>query len=92
MKLTKEQLIKKTEFFLEEIESFKPKNETLEWYLSNNLKKYLESIRFANGSTEIRNATRILSRFCTESMNWDTDLYKKCTAITSVGFKIGKDS
>lgn len=92
MKPSKLELIKQTTSFLGEIESLKPQKETLDWYLSNHLKKYLVSVKKADKPLEIRNATGILSRFCTESMDWDTELYKKCTVITSIGFKLGKEN
>ncbi len=83
-------LIEQANSFLTEIESLNPQRESVEWHLSNNLKKFLESVKVTNSFPEIKNATRILSKFCTESMDWDTELYRKCIAITQIGFKLGK--
>lgn len=91
MKLYKENLIKQASSFLKELEHLNPKHGSLEWYLSNNLQTYLFSIKNADNQTEIQIATKILSRFCTESMDWDTELYKKCTDLTKTGFQLGKE-
>jgi hypothetical protein len=78
MSLSKSMLIENVDSFLQEIELSNPKQETIEWYLFNNLKKYLSSIADTENPIEIKNATGRLSIFCTESMNWDSELYKKC--------------
>lgn len=91
MKISKAILIAQTNYFLIEMESLNVDHKSVEWYLSNNLKKFLHSVQTANTPFEIKNATKILSRFCTESMNWDTKLYAKCIVLTRIGFQLGKE-
>jgi hypothetical protein len=84
-------LIDKTQIFLNTIEKKAPKRESLEWYLINNLKDFLISIKQAQSKQALNTATRILSRFCLESMDWDTELFKTCSEITELGLKISKN-
>jgi hypothetical protein len=66
--------------------------ESLEWYLSNNLNEYLRSIEESTKPIDILRATKLLSRFCTESMDWDTEIYKKCGDIMRIGYMLGRDN
>ncbi len=88
--ITKETLLQEARAFLDELSSQPMTEGSLEWYLSNNLRDYVESVERSDSAKAIKNATRILSRFCTESMNWDTILYRRCTEITEAGFKLAK--
>lgn len=74
----------------EEIQSKNAKRESLEWYLLNNIELYLRSLDSAKSYRDFDNAVSIFSRFCTESMDWDAPLYKSCTNITKLGFKLSK--
>lgn len=87
----KQKLISEVRLFLNELEKGKPVKESLEWYLINNLKKYLEALNVAVNVKQVKDATERLDMFCIESMNWDTQLFKRCTEITKAGLKIGKD-
>jgi hypothetical protein len=75
---------------LDEMESLKPIGESLEWYLINQIKKLISALGDAKSTQDIQNCVGVFSRFCTESMDWDTDLYRKCTEITALGFKLAK--
>lgn len=90
MKIIKAVLIEEINRIIQELRFLKPKQESLEWYLLNNLNTYLQSIERADENIKIKNATEIFGMFCTESMNWDTDLYKKCMEITKIDFKLCK--
>ena len=91
MKPDKSMLLEKTRSLLEEFKSSNPERESLEWYLINNLTNYLNTIDQANKPYVIKSATANFGRFCTESMDWDTALNKKCTAITEIGYQLGRD-
>lgn len=88
--INKEELIKEVTLFLKDIDTENPKLESLEWYLRNNLGDYLLDIKKADTSIQIKKATYILSRFCIESMDWDTYLFQRCTKITELGLKLAK--
>jgi hypothetical protein len=90
MNTLKVELIEKITVLLNELNLSKPPQESLEWYLLSNLNQYLHSIDVASDHKEISNSTKIFSGFCTESMNWDTELYRKCVDITKVGFQLSK--
>lgn len=92
MDINKQQLINEVQSFLHDIEIMNPKKESLEWYLVNNLKKYLKELISAETITQIKKSTEIIDIFCVESMDWNTALFKRCTKITELGLKITKNS
>jgi hypothetical protein len=67
-----------------------PARESLEWYLGNNLRSYREALQKAKTRRDVENATRALSRFCTESMEWSSELFRECTRIQEAGFALAK--
>jgi hypothetical protein len=74
-----------------ELLSQKPRErESLEWYLANNLDDYKRAVQDASDKGGIEDATRALNRFCTESMDWDNDLFRRCSEIVNLGFKLSK--
>lgn len=85
-------LIAEVELLLKDINFQQPEKESLEWYLRNNLIDYLEDLKKIESPGDLKICTRILSRFCVESMDWDTPLFKRCTKITEIGLKIAKNS
>lgn len=86
----KEKLQMQLASLLSEVEHRLPKNDSLEWYLANQIRRYIVALESSTSKQEIENATAMFSRFCTESMDWDTSLYKKCAAITASGTKLAK--
>ncbi|MBA2655187.1 MAG: hypothetical protein H0U71_09025 [Gammaproteobacteria bacterium] len=90
MNVKKLELINRTNQYINELKSHSPQIETLEWYLINNLEEYLNSIKKANSGIEIEKASKILDRFCLESMDWDTTIFKKCSELTKFGLKLSK--
>lgn len=90
MAINKQELIKTGQDFLNNIEESRPKQESLEWYLINNLRKYLEVLNCAETAEQIKSATEKLDMFCIESMDWDTPLFKRCTTLTDLGLKVAK--
>lgn len=88
MSSNKENLISEILILLSEIVNNHPGEETLEWYLLNYLKRYLEVINESESSEEIKKSSQIFSRFCMESMNWDSELFKRCSKLGNSGFKI----
>lgn len=61
---------------------------SLEWYLQNNLNEFASSV--SNGGRDLENASRALMRFCTESMDWDTPLYRAAVSIAESGSRLAK--
>ncbi|WP_374572680.1 hypothetical protein [Phenylobacterium sp.] len=55
--------------------------DTLEDYLRNHLVAFREAASEAKVGTEIENAARSLSRFCTEHMDWNSDLFRQCAEL-----------
>ncbi len=90
MAIDKHELIKEAQFFLYDLEGKEQKQESLECYLINNLKKYLEALNCAETAVQIQKATEDLDMFCLDSMDWDTPLFKRCTKITELGLKVSK--
>lgn len=75
---------------LAEVEAISPQPESLEWYLANQVRKYVSALDAAGSAQDVENCTAVFSRFCTESMDWDTALYKRCAEATALGFKLAK--
>lgn len=87
--MDKQSVIESVDALLARLEAGKPEKGSLEWYLVNNLRTFGDALSAATEEREIENATHALSRFCTESMDWDTDLFRECTAITTKGMRAG---
>lgn len=85
-----DELIQTIDMLLGKIAQKAASKESLEWYLQNNLKDYKAALQAKPSALEIRNATRSLVRFCTESMDWDDSLYQECCAITEKGMHLAK--
>jgi len=90
--IDKTSLIAEVELLMRDINFQQPEKESLEWYLRNNLTDYLTELKKIESPSDLKISTRILSRFCLESMDWDTPLFKRCTKITELGLKIAKNS
>ena len=84
------QLIMEINQFLIELKDKSPISESLEWYLINNLESYLKGVNEANTSGDVENLSDILDRFCVESMDWDTEIFRRCTRLTKLGIKLSK--
>jgi hypothetical protein len=52
------------------------------------LEEYRSAVEVSRSKLETDNATRMFCRFCTESMDWETPLYKSCMEIASMGWKL----
>jgi hypothetical protein len=50
-------------------------------HLRQALVRFRRAVEDAPQPTDARNAGRALSRFCTEHMDWDTDLYRQYMAL-----------
>jgi len=83
-------VISAIDMLLIKLERQGPGSDSVEWFLINQLKDYKRLIQHAKSKQEIADATIGLSRFCTESMNWDTELYRECTEITRLGRRLAK--
>jgi hypothetical protein len=83
-------LIQKIDWVLEATAEKAAIKESLEWYLRNNLVRYKQLLQSDPSQMQLKDATRALMRFCTESMDWNTVLYRDCMAITSEGSSLAK--
>jgi hypothetical protein len=61
---------------------------SLEWYLNNNLADYAVVVGKSDGAQDLEQASRALMRFCTESLDWDTPLYRECVALAEEGRRV----
>ncbi|TFY97068.1 hypothetical protein [Ramlibacter humi] len=61
---------------------------SVEWYLKNHLDEFAAAA--PAGGSYLENAARALMRFCTESMDWDTPLYREAIAIAERGLRLAK--
>jgi hypothetical protein len=75
---------------LDGLQALRPADGSLEWYLINQVKMLMSAIENAQSKQDLQNGVGVFSRFCTESMDWDTDLYRRCTEVTALGFKLAK--
>ena len=88
--INKEYLINELEKFIAEYDLQKSIPDTHEWYLFNNTKKYMNTLKAANTSSDVKYAATQYGIFCTESMDWNTDIYKKCAALSEMGYKLAR--
>lgn len=77
-----EKLLQMLGSLIERIEARRPRIETREWYLLNNLHRFKDVAESSPSQHELENAEHVLSRFNVDSMDWDDPLFKETTAIT----------
>lgn len=83
-----EKLLQMLGSIMAHIEARRPRAETMEWYLLNNLRSFKEVVENSPSQQEFENATHVLSRFNIDSMDWDNPLFKETTAITEQARRI----
>jgi hypothetical protein len=81
-------LIQEIEALQDKIATAAATQESLEWYLKNNLDDFAAAVQA--GGKDLENAARVLMRFCTESMDWDTPLYREAIGIAENGLRLAK--
>lgn len=86
-----EKLLEQIDALLAELALQPCNRESLEWYLQNNLTSLRRDLVSAPTPHAFNNATTAFSRFCTESMDWNTELFRRCTAITELAFRVSKE-
>jgi hypothetical protein len=62
--------------------------ESAEWYLRSNLIDYKRALLRKLSSQEIEFATGALMRFCAQSLDANTPLYRDCVEIAEEGAKV----
>ena len=87
-----EDLVQSVNHLLEDIREAASVKESLEWYLSNNLLKFRDAFSKPATAEERKLAVHMLDRFCVDSMDWDSKLFKMCTMITEVGRALAKST
>ena len=55
--------------------------ENIEAYLRDQLTSLREGAVAATEPRDVKNSANALAGFCTEHMNWDSDLYRRCIAL-----------
>jgi hypothetical protein len=91
MAIEKQELINKARLFMSELKKENPEKESLEWYLINNLRRYLNALDEARTAEQIKVATYVFRRFYLESMDWDTPLFKQCSNLSKIGSRVAKN-
>jgi len=92
MNINKKNIINALENLIIEYNLRNSISDTHEWYLFNNTIKYIYSLKTVNTPSDIKNAAITYGMFCTESMDWDTELYKECVALMKMGHKLARVS
>jgi hypothetical protein len=87
---TQEQLVKQLENQLAILRSYTLERDTHDWYLYNNLEKYLKVVKSYKSASELKKAASVFGSYCTESMNWNTNEYKFYITLAEAGRKLGK--
>lgn len=77
-----EKLLEMVSALIEGVEAQTPATESREWYLLNNLRRFRDTVERSSSRSEVEGATRLLNRFCIDSLDWDDPLFKAATAIT----------
>lgn len=80
---SKKEIIEIVNIVLENFCKGNIQKETLEWYLKNQLNTYLLAINIADTWVELDKANKILRGFLIDSMDWNTDIFKRCSEVTS---------
>jgi hypothetical protein len=88
--MDRQSVIESIDALMAKLQSEKLQKDSLEWYLVNNLRTYKDALLVATEGREVERATHALSRFCTESMDWNTELFRECTAITTKGMRLAR--
>lgn len=50
-------------------------------YLRHAVMEFRQAVDAAREPSDATNAGRALSRFCTDTLDWDTDLYRRCMLL-----------
>lgn len=74
----------------DDLEREAPVKDSVEWYLQNNLLDYEKALVSSKSKKEIKDSTRSLSRFCVDSLDWNSDIFRACTEITARGMRLAK--
>lgn len=53
-------------------------------YLRSALVEFRQAVDGAIKPEDARNAGRALTRFCVEHMDWDTDLFRRCSSLAGL--------
>lgn len=83
-------LISKIESQIADLKNVRPNEGSMEFYLLNNLAKYRQSLASAESKQDVKNAASIFSRFCTESMDWETKGYQHYIELSEEGFSLAR--
>lgn len=63
--------------------------ESQEWYLRNHLVDLKHAVD--DGSkAEVEKASRLLVRFCVDTMDWESDIYRDAAPVGEAGMKLSK--
>lgn len=72
------------------LEASHPRPDSTEAYPLTHVRLLSDNARRSYSFDEVRNSARALSKFCVDSMNWDSPLFKRCEALTATVFKHAK--
>ncbi len=83
--LHQKELIEKIDSLQKTIAMKRHEKDSLEWYLGNHLDSYLKVMGSDTPKVDMERADHIFGRFCIDSMDWDTSIFKECSAIRKLG-------
>lgn len=85
-----DELLERADALLRSLKAAAPARESVEWCLANHLKAFRDALADGGARPHVENAARMLSRFCVDSMDWNTELFHKCSALTDDAWRAAK--
>ena len=85
-----DKVISEAEGLIRQLELQSPAEKTSEWFAINNLNGFIERLRKGETKDDVINASRILSRFAVDSLEWGSELMKQVETISESGRKCAK--
>jgi hypothetical protein len=73
---------------LSELSRQPPSRGTVEWYLEHHLLAFRRYLLRASSAGDVWIATTALDRFCRDSLDTGSDLYRKCAEIVELASKL----
>ncbi len=87
-----DELLERADALLRDLKADAPARESVEWYLVNHLRAFRDALAAGDSRPHVENAARMLSRFCVDSMDWNIELFHKCSALTEDAMRAAKSA
>lgn len=79
--MNKHEILACYEALLKDFKKMNAKSGSVEWYLMGHLRRTLDVLPDSFTKTGIENALTPLEHFCTDSMDWDSDLFRRISDL-----------